>query len=257
MSDNWNCYICKVNDKLASIFVDIGARKTAPDEGRRWLLWVWLYFKKPRPDGLSSQEEFETLIKLEDKLVADLKLDCDAVLTGRITTCGRREFYFYSARPDGFREAVRTSLASFRGYNFDCDTRQDPGWTQYLNVLYPTEEQFQLIGNRDLLDTMKRNGDSLATAREVRHWIYFQDMAGRERFKITAQSLGYRIESESQNVESERQYEIQISRMQDLSSSAIDESVTELFRASKSADGEYDGWECELIVDANHRERLE
>lgn len=156
MSDEWNSYICNVNDKLASIFVDIGIRPHVPDESKPWLLWVWVYFKKPRLDGLSSGEEFDILISLEDKLVASMQQSCDAILSGRITTDGRREFYFYAPKSEGFDRAVRASLGSFHGYKFDFNKQRDSGWTQYLNVLYPSEEQLELIGNRDLLDSLKR-----------------------------------------------------------------------------------------------------
>ncbi len=53
MSEEWDSYFCNVNDKLASIRVDLGIRSTVPDPNRPWLLWVWVYFERPRTDGLS------------------------------------------------------------------------------------------------------------------------------------------------------------------------------------------------------------
>jgi Family of unknown function (DUF695). len=45
MSEEWDSYLCNVNDKLASIRVDLGIRSTVPDPNRPWLLWVWVYFE--------------------------------------------------------------------------------------------------------------------------------------------------------------------------------------------------------------------
>jgi uncharacterized protein (TIGR01619 family) len=250
MSDEWNSYICNVNDKLASIFVDIGIRPHVPDESKPWLLWVWVYFKKPRLDGLSSGEEFDVLISLEDKLVASMQQSCDAILSGRITTDGRREFYFYAPKSEGFDRAVRASLGSFHGYKFDFNKQRDSGWTQYLNVLYPSEEQLELIGNRDLLDSLKRQGDNLEKARNVCHWAYFNSQTDREVFREAVLALGYRIVSENEYPESDRQFGICIEKMQDMAPDKVDLAVTQLFRASKSAHGEYDGWECQVILDA-------
>jgi uncharacterized protein (TIGR01619 family) len=248
MSDRWNSYICKVNDKLASIFVDLGIRQTVPDEGRPWLLWVWVYFRQSRPDGLSSSQEFETLACLEDKLVTALEQKCHAVLSGRITTNGRREFYFYGAQPEDFDDAVRYSMGAFHGYKFEFDKQQDPDWTQYLNVLYPSEEQLEQIKNRELMDVLKLKGDKLESARDVRHWAYFKNQTDRETFRAAVQVLGYRILSEKENPESDSRFGICVERMQDMAPDAVDTAVIELFRASKSAHGEYDGWECQLIV---------
>jgi hypothetical protein len=152
MSEEWNSYICNVNDKLASIRVDLGIRSTLPDPNRPWLLWVWVYFQRPRPDGLSSSEEFDKLISLEDTLRAALDKKCSAVLSGCITTDGRREFYFYGATPENFEETVNQSVSQSHGYEFDCNKKRDLPWNQYLTVLYPSEEQRQFIENRTLMN---------------------------------------------------------------------------------------------------------
>jgi hypothetical protein len=92
MTEHWAAYLCNVNDKLASIFLDINLRNTSPDVGRPWLLWVWVYFKQPRPDGLSSSEELATLCVIEDKLNDEIKEDCQAMFAGRITTQEEQSF---------------------------------------------------------------------------------------------------------------------------------------------------------------------
>ena len=156
MSENWNSYFCNVNDKLASIFVDLGIRKTIPDPSRPWLLWVRVYFKQPRPDGLSSREEFDTLVSIEEKLTTALEQKCGAVLSGRISTDGRRKFYFYGSLPRTFESALAESMTEFHGYRFEYDSQEDPGWRQYLDVLYPSEEDLQRIKNREVLQVLEQ-----------------------------------------------------------------------------------------------------
>ena len=82
---NWGQYFCNVNDKLSSILVDLDLKDLLPNEKRQELIWIWLYMKAPRPDGLSSNEEFETLNTIEDALTKRLEEDCDARIAGRIT----------------------------------------------------------------------------------------------------------------------------------------------------------------------------
>jgi uncharacterized protein (TIGR01619 family) len=248
MSDHWNSYFCNVNDKLSSIFVDLGIRQTFLDEGRPWLMWVWVYFKQPRPDGLSSKEEYQTLAALEDQLVSALEQKCATILAGRITTDGHREFYFYGSTPEGFEETVNQSFGSFPGYKFDCDKREDPGWKQYLDVLYPPEEELERIKNRELTEVLKQKGDHLESVRDVRHWAYFQNAAARENFRNAVQAYGYRIESESEDAKNEYGYGVCVVRKQEMAK--IDDAVIQLFRESKSSRGRYDGWECELMGNA-------
>jgi len=68
MGDNWKPYLCNVNGKIASIFVNLGLQNEAPLASKPWLLWTWVYFKTPRPDGLSESKEAPTLFNIEDAL---------------------------------------------------------------------------------------------------------------------------------------------------------------------------------------------
>jgi hypothetical protein len=125
MSEDWNSYFCNVNDILASIFLDLGLRESAPDPTKPILLWVWVYMKHPRPVGLSDRSEFDVLCALEDKLNRALGEQFDAVFCGRITTAGRREFYFYAPRAETLETVVRGTLIQFADYEFDCDKKAD------------------------------------------------------------------------------------------------------------------------------------
>jgi hypothetical protein len=93
LSDTWDFYFSNVNDALASLFVDLGIRDSVPDPAQPWLLWTWVYLRRPRDDGLSSTEEAPLLHSIEDALTTTVKSAIEAVLVGRITTAGRREFY--------------------------------------------------------------------------------------------------------------------------------------------------------------------
>ena len=197
MEPHWASYFCNVNGKLASIFLDLGLRSTLPDQGRPWLLWVWVYFKQPRTDGLSSSEEFPTLCKIEDKLNLAMTQRCGASLAGRTTTNGRREFYYYGPRVDGFEAALAEIGDEFNEYDFESGTQHDPQWNQYLNVLFPNTDDLQKIANREVLDLMAREGDQPELAREVMHWSYFSSEIARADFKEAISKKGYRIDSES------------------------------------------------------------
>jgi len=122
-------------------------------------------------------------------------------------------------------------------------------------VLYPSEEQRQLIENRKLMDLLKQKGDKLESTRDVHHWAYFKNQIDRKNFRDTIQILGYRIESEKENTNSDLCYGICIVKWQEMTPKAVDDAVIQLFRASRSAHGEYGGWECQLIVDAKPTNR--
>jgi len=251
MAKEWTFYLCNVNDKLASIALDLGLRPEAPMQGKPWLLWVWVYLRSPKPNGLSDRSELEALSTIEDELAKKVGVASEAVQAGRITTQGRREFYLYGKSSDGFEEAVKTVMRRFENYRFALGSENDPEWNQYLNLLYPSEEDMQRIANRELLEKMKELGDSLQPVRDVHHWIYFHTAVERERYASEVQELGYQIEDRSEGNEGERPFGLNITRDQSAVPDQIDEAVLELFRLAKEMDAEYDGWEAQVIAAKN------
>jgi uncharacterized protein (TIGR01619 family) len=247
MTDNWKPYLCNVNGELASIFVNLGLRDSVPMASKRWLLWAWVYFRMPRADGLSDGKEAPTLFKIEDTLNLCVSHACRAILCGRITTEGRREFYFYGEVKDGFPKAVRKALAGFEGYRFDVGAQEDPDWEQYLNVLYPSPEDLQRIANMDLLDVLVEKGDVLTVPREVRHWMYFSSEPSRALFRDAATAAGFMVVSES-STEGKLPFGISVARTQSIEQNSIDRTVLELLNLSRHFDGEYDGWETPVVT---------
>src|ERR1700743_729998 len=118
MPDTWDYYLCDLNDAAASIYLNLGLAETAPDREKPNLLWIWVEMKWPADNGLSTDSEFDTLCEIENRMTATIKDKFEAVYCGRITTDGRREFYFYAARSDQLQQAVEEALAKFKGYEF-------------------------------------------------------------------------------------------------------------------------------------------
>jgi len=247
MTDKWRPYLCRVNGNLASIFVDLGLRSEVPITSKPWLLWVWVYFQQPRADGLSSSEEAPTLFKIEDALNVEISQRCHGIPCGRITTEGRREFYYYGETNLGLNEAVVAALANFVGYRFDKGEQQDSRWEQYQNVLYPSEEDLERIANQDVLAKLEEQGDVPTVPREVVHWLYFRSEASRFLFREAAVKVGFRIVSESLTSE-DRGFGISIARTQTVDRAQIDKTVVDLLHLAQRFDGDYDGWESPVVT---------
>src|SRR5579862_9059890 len=247
MAGDWTSYFCNVNDVLASIFLNLELRASLPDKNRPNLLWVWVYMRSPREDGLSSQSEFDVLCAIDDMLNEKLSEKFDAVFCGRITTAGRREFYYYAAHSEQLQTEVENALSPFRGYEFDCGTKTDREWRQYLDVLYPSDEKRQRIENRKVLDALERQHETLKAPRDVSHWIYFQTEKDRGAFRSAVLRLEYRVQSEPPGSGSDFPFGLCIVRFQSVQQAEIDNAVVDLFRLAKKFSADYDGWETQVF----------
>lgn len=251
MSDYWDFYFANVNDKAASLFVDLGIRETVPDVTRPWLNWVWVYFNKPRDDGLSSAEEFETLSEMENAL-NDAIGNSGGILSGRITTDGRREFYYYGPSSNGFGDTVASVMNSFAGYSWDADSKHDPEWDQYLGVLYPKPHDKQRIMNRQVIEQLEKRGDPLSKKRRVFHWAYFANEFNREAFITEIESHEFQVTNRIRADEFDRDRPLGVSFERDdyVDWKSINDVTISLFDLAEKHTGDYDGWETSVEKEA-------
>lgn len=251
MSDDWDFYFCRVNDVLSSLFVDLGLHEAAPDPERTHLLWIWIPFRSPRDDGLSSAEEAPTLGTIESELVDVLGRELNAVFVGRITGGGRRELYFYATAPEGFRRAVTEVCVGHPGYDFDFGDQPDPDWSQYFDVLYPSPRDIQRMKNRRVIEALEAEGDPLEEARPVAHWIYFDGSAQSAVAADRLAAAGFQTDEIRADPDGgQRRSGLRIERVDRVDSTSIDTVVLEILDLVDGLGATYDGWECPVMKPA-------
>lgn len=245
MADTWDFYFSNVNGELASLFIDLGLAEVAPDRHRPWLLWAWVYMNLPREDGLSSAEEAPLLDDLEESLMEAVEESTGAELVGRITTSGRREFYFYGPSIEGFEDAIGRVMSDRPEYRFDTGLENDPEWNHYVRVLYPSPHDIQCIKNRRVIEVLQEHGDALDKPRTLSHWACFPSEAARQQFAAAAVGLGYRVvnQGEVEKTANGQRFGVTFERSDSVDWASINEVTIELYELADSCGGDYDGWE--------------
>ncbi len=239
MSDDWDFYQLRIDDKPGSIFLDLGIADEAPLLDRPRAAYLRLVMRDPRPDGLSSQEEYDTLIAIEEAVSAKAEA-AGWLYVGRSTSNGTRDFFFYGQGGDAFHAAMTEVMADFDGYQASLGVRDDPAWETYFEFLYPSERAWQTISDRRLRSLLAEQGDREETPREIDHLALFPDRAAADAFVAAIAGLGYTILSP------EEREEIGVSFIKLARPSEMDAVSLDLFDAAKAAGGRYDGWGCEV-----------
>jgi hypothetical protein len=147
-ASDWQSYLCKVNDELASIYVDLGFASTAPLPETPKLVWLWIRLNHPREDGLSSDEEFDALCNFEDGLEGTVNNHKPSYYVGRITTQGRREFYFYTTHAMEFQKVADNWMELHSEYSFQHGAKTDELWNHYFKTLLPGASGLEQIRKR-------------------------------------------------------------------------------------------------------------
>ena len=251
-TEHWEFYLTQVNSKPASISVDLALMANAPDPAKPSLLSIWLHLKHPHPEhDMSTNEEFDDLVKAEDSLVPALRDAFATRFAGRITGDGRREFYFYAGRNGDPKPAVTQALASagLSGYSVDAWMQADPEWKQYRELLYPGPGMLRWIGDRRVVDSLAQNGDRPEVPRPIEHYAYFDGSAVREAFLQAAIALGFTLVRRIEPTAEHPRPGVIVAKTQPADLDTVHASTSALEKAATALGGEYDGWETVAVRD--------
>lgn len=247
MTNNWDFYQLRVDDNPASMFVDLGIHKFAPKHDFPFSAYIRLRMNSPRSDGLSSQEEFDTLQKIEDTFTSTLAEEF-VEYVGRCTTNSCRDYYFYLKCDEDWETKVISCMAPFSEYSFEYGSREDKSWSTYFSYLYPSDRDLHKIRNMRVCEALENRGDKLVVAREIDHWSYFADEEQMNSYIEEALQLGFQLRNVDISNRSDLRHVARVWRLDIPDFDSINEITLPLYEAALEYDGEYDGWECEVVA---------
>jgi regulator of RNase E activity RraB len=245
MPEDWDVFLRRIDGHPAMIFADLVAGEAGPDTARPFALRLAFALQQPGDDGLGTEEESQTLYDLEDELFKALCVgNLQSRYVGRITSCGLREAYYYTATETEPVTAARSVFERFASYPPDIHIGSDPEWKLYQELLAPEPFERRTIENRRLIDTLHEHGDDPHIPRAVNHYAYFPTPERRAKFIAQVVNEGFDIEELEPTAKShpERPYGVELVRPERVSLDWIDALTADLFFRADSCGGRYDGW---------------
>lgn len=242
MSDEWIFYPCQMGDHTAFIFYDHGIRESLDEVAPTDFLKIRAKFKNPRPDGLSSREEYQQLCELEDELTRVVNED-NGLYVGRITVAGHRYFHVFTDRGEAEWATKLKPVSDRTGYELHWNCKPDAAREGYWRDLFPSEDDWQVIKDLRVLEVAKKEGDDESVSRRIAHWAYFEEEWKANQFAQWAKDQGYRVEPPADTGDGDRKYMIQFSHEGTLHLNDITSHTIALRRKASELNGDYDGWE--------------
>jgi hypothetical protein len=245
MSEDWQFFPCAIGDYSAFIFVDVGIKNTiitAP----KILAKIYLTYKHPHPNGLPTNEEFEPVKNLENRLEQFSESGGDWYV-GRTTFAGHRHFYVYTKRDqDSWKDFVAT-LASESGYELRVSLQEDPNHALFYDELYPTPDDWRVIKDLRVIEILEKHGDDGSLPRKIDHWIYFPDKQASVDFVIWAESDRFTEEPERSHITDDGKYCVRLYHQGIAKINDISNLTMALQRKAAEFGGDYDGWETVVL----------
>ena len=248
LPQNWDFFMCRIEGAPASIRTNLALIEVAPLEGLSQRLQFYIKMQNPRPDGLSSNEEYPILCDIEDA-IGDKAEAIGAVLAGVVKSEGFLELWFYTQNAEVLAKTCEDALQTFEGYQSGYNIAEDPEWEDYFGFLYPHEFSYQTMQNRKVLMQLEKNGDKMEVPREIDHFIYFKEAAQQQAFAKEAEAKGFKVRfNDDEFVEDRKaegkEYPYMVEATREDSPLDIDDIVWDLLELASPFEGDYDGWGC-------------
>ena len=248
LPQNWDFFMCRIEGAPASIRTNLALIEVAPLEGLSQRLQFYIKMQNPRPDGLSSNEEYPILCDIEDAIGEKVGAT-GAVLAGVVRSEGFLELWFYTQNAEALAKTCEEALQTFEGYQSGYNIAEDPEWEDYFGFLYPDEFSYQTMQNRKVLMQLEKNGDKMEVPREIDHFIYFKEAAQQQAFAKEAEAKGFKVRfNDDEFVEDRKaegkEYPYMVEATREDSPLNIDDIVWDLLELASPFEGNYDGWGC-------------
>ena len=248
LPQNWDFFMCRIEGAPASIRTNLALIEVAPLEGLSQRLQFYIKMQNPRPDGLSSNEEYPILCDIEDAL-GDKAEAIGAVLAGVVKSEGFLELWFYTQNAEVLAKTCEEVLQTFEGYQSGYNIAEDPEWEDYFGFLYPDEFSYQTMQNCKVLMQLEKNGDKMEVPREIDHFFYFKEAAQQQAFAKEAEAKGFKVRFNDDEFVEERkaegkEYPYMVEATREDSPLDIDDIVWDLLELASPFEGDYDGWGC-------------
>lgn len=238
---DWENYIVPLNGKPVSINVDLGLKSLAPIKEDSMVIIMRVRLNRLDQQGMPRQEDLEQLLNMEDRLVELLARQCGAIFAGRFTQRGIREFYFYAPDTLGYRKALNQAMQPYTGFEWLAQSKQDKSWSNYFDVLYPSEIDFLRIqSKRKLAILMPGKKEKVS----IVHFLSFSDLKSMNRFLSSSDATGFTVISlpSVASVQTGR-FELLLSSEEKIDTGWVERVIVPLYRKLIEFSGIYRGWE--------------
>ena len=244
--DEWDFYFCVVDDRPASIFLNLRYELDAERRRGDTLGWARIGMLDSDEHGMGSAAEAEVLWPLEESLVQAAS-ERGLVQVGRLRTDATWELTFYGS---GEIEHVLRELAEpldLGGRPVEVGSRADGDWAYYDEFLVPDAERRQWMHDRRIVDVLHEHGDDLSP-RPVNHWAYFPSAAARDAFVADTGRLGFALEAASEDASGPMPFGANVVRDDSVEVDEIHDVVMSLIELARRHGGDYDGWETAVLA---------
>lgn len=246
---DWDNYIFSLNGKPVSIMLNMALKERTSGLGRPYAIILRIKFGDVDKFGFPGDLEKNKLDSLENDLEKELSEKNGAIYAGRFTQRGLREFYFYGLDTVDFSTYCRTVMEKYPDLPWLAKAVYDRNWTNYTEVLYPSETEKEKMENRKMIMALQSKGDDLSRARRIEHTLYFKMAQSRRTFLISPSLSGFNVSEMpiEKTIDGDYPFLLIIWHHERPDLKKMNEVTLTLTHLAQKNGGKYEGWQTRVL----------
>lgn len=235
----WEIYQYQSNDKpvYCSFY---GEANKLPKEEYPFCARIRIPIKSPGPSGGPQGDESKVLWAMEDDVAAALDASAvKCVMVARLTHDGERELVYQVHDWESFRPPVGRWMQTQPDY--DIGVSEHDGWDFFNDCVWPTEESWQWIMDRKVVESLEKGGSDMAKE-HVLEFVFLGNPAALEKMRELLADRSYALMELSHEFERLIMSKRMVPNLGDI----FEESLQHKNNA-KELEIVYDGWGCETV----------
>lgn len=248
-TQDWDNYIINVNDHAVSIVVDLGLKEKAPLAERPFLVILRTKYSDRDDKGFPGEGSRPELESIENELETALIKTNGAIYAGRFTQRGLREFYFYTLDTLEYVRHCNEVMKKYSDFPWLARALYDKSWSNYFEVLYPSDIELEKIENRKMSKYLESKGDNLTKTRKIEHLMFFKSQGNRKKFLESFNMQGFSVtEMPVEKTEpGDYQFRLVMTRDDKPEMVRMDKITVQLVQLCKKNNGRYQGWQTHVV----------
>lgn len=246
---DWDNYIFSLNGRPVSIMLNMALKERATGLGRPYAILLRTKYADVDRYGFPGEGDKDKLDSLENDLEKTLIEKNGAIYAGRFTQRGLREFYFYVLDTVDFSEHCKAVMDKYPSLPWLAKAVYDRNWTNYMEVLYPSDIEKEKMENRKMVMTLQSKGDDLSRARRIEHTLYFKAAQSRRTFLTSPAIQGFNVSEmpiEKSN-DSDYPFLLIIWQHEKPDLRKMNQVTLTLTQLALKNGGKYEGWQTKLL----------
>lgn len=234
-----------MGENVAFIFYDHGIRKTIDSFNQSQQIRFDLTYNSPNDKGLPTDEEFDAVKGIEDK-IEEFASEHGGIYVGRVTTAGHRYFYSFIGAPTEKIDKFVSEIERSTGYLLEPRILEDPKKKGYWSDLYPTADDWQMIQDSKTVEVLRDAGDVADIVRRIDHWSFFKAKSDAKKFIAWMEGEDFVLQDLKRTKPLIGKWVVQYYRSDSPELYTINHITFQLRHKSSELNGEYDGWETSV-----------